>query len=1068
VTDPGRDRSAIDELLDRAIRAINRGDRATADALAGRVLAVDETNIDAEELLAAPIDHGEIRRITILFADLVDSTELSTRIEPETYRTVVGRYRDEVLRIVNSYDGHVANTKGDGLLAVFGHPRAHENDAWRAVQAGLDITRDVGRLSARVRRRFGFDINARVGVHRGLVYLDTAQDDVYGFAANLAARMCSIADPGSVAVSEAVERLVRENFTFEVRPAQHVKGVEEPVVSYRPTAEREVTPVPAGPLIGRETELAFLETQWNGIVDGTQTNVAVAFRGEAGIGKSRLARAAIESAEQSDGAILELLGSPLHTEVGLYPIRKLLERRCQISRTAEPEERLRLLRTELESRSMDPHALVPLLAPVLGVTPGEGYEPIAAEGNRLSEQIRRAIHDYIVGCTSGGPALVLAEDMHWFDTSSKEVVQSLLTADGGRRLVVMTSRELASLPDSSGSEVFELAPLSDEETDRLVTALHPEMPARDRSDVVRRCDGVPLYIEEVVAKLMERPIDTRDSARVPDSLYEALFARLRSSEGAMSVVQAAAIIGSRFDRGLLQAVIAMTDSDFARVLDGLRNARVLEPIDDHVWRFRHELLREVAAELVPPSVRLKLHSRVADVLESASSQGDRNWPIIAGHFERADRFDEAVSAYQRASRAARHVGALGDAMTFLSRALKQLERVGAGRERDRREINLRLRHGFLAAAAEGPGSSIAAADFERCLELGATEPQADEMFATLMALFTYYVGRADLTRAQQIVESLRVGVDNGREWWLTENIGGSGTLSFLRGDFPSAHSKFEQSAELMADRGGRDFEAEWFMPHDPEVLVLTGLAQGRWALGDLSGASAAIDRSLIRIDELGFPQGPFSLCYVRYVEVWMWLEAGRFDRAAELAADIPKRAASHGFDQWTAMGVVLLSASNGLGALADGRVDAPEVSSGADSLLGWTAACRYVGAKSFLQSFDARAAQLLVAVGRRAEARSQIGAGLQLSDETDMHYYDAELLRLRASTQDDPEMRRADLTAAFEMAREQGAPVFALRAALDDHQLRGDSARGAVAEAVGMFATDSSWPDLARARKLLK
>ncbi|MGV0802131.1 adenylate/guanylate cyclase domain-containing protein, partial [Mycolicibacterium elephantis] len=141
-----------DELLDRAVSAINRGDRATADALAGQVLAVDHANVDAEELLAAPADHGELRRLTIMFTDLVDSTALSTRIEPETYRTVVGGYRDEVLRIVNQYEGHIGNTKGDGLLAVFGHPHAHEDDVRRAVQAGLDLTKAVSQLSERVRR----------------------------------------------------------------------------------------------------------------------------------------------------------------------------------------------------------------------------------------------------------------------------------------------------------------------------------------------------------------------------------------------------------------------------------------------------------------------------------------------------------------------------------------------------------------------------------------------------------------------------------------------------------------------------------------------------------------------------------------------------------------------------------------------------------------------------------------------------------------------------------------------------------------------------------------------------
>ena len=181
------------------MQAINSGDRATASALAHQVLAVDSGNQDAEDLLATPAaGTGELRRLTILFADVVDSTALSTRIEPEIYRTVIGRYRQQVNDIVNRYEGHVFSTKGDGLLAVFGHPKAHENDVRRAVQAGLDITREVDRLSTQVRSRFGFEISVRAGIHRGLVYLDVEQDDVYGLGANLASRVSGLAPPGCV------------------------------------------------------------------------------------------------------------------------------------------------------------------------------------------------------------------------------------------------------------------------------------------------------------------------------------------------------------------------------------------------------------------------------------------------------------------------------------------------------------------------------------------------------------------------------------------------------------------------------------------------------------------------------------------------------------------------------------------------------------------------------------------------------------------------------------------------------------------------------------------------------
>ena len=255
-----------------AVAAINRGDRMAASALAGQVLEVDRGNVEAEDLLAAPGDAGEIRRLTILFADLVDSTALSTRVEPETYRMVVGRYREQVARIVDRYGGHVGSIKGDGLLAVFGHPKAHENDVRRAVLAGLEITREVARLGEQAKRRFGVDIAVRVGVHRGLVYLDIAQDDVYGVAANLAERVSGLASPGTVVVSEAVAPLIRDGFELQACPPASVKGVDGPIAYHLVVGERADAArvgVGRGPLVGRERELARLQRSWARAQAGT-------------------------------------------------------------------------------------------------------------------------------------------------------------------------------------------------------------------------------------------------------------------------------------------------------------------------------------------------------------------------------------------------------------------------------------------------------------------------------------------------------------------------------------------------------------------------------------------------------------------------------------------------------------------------------------------------------------------------------------------------------------------------------------------------------------------------------
>lgn len=357
----------IDELLDRAFAAISVGDREMAAALAGQVLAVDRTNTDAEDLLSAPVGAGEIRRLTIMFTDVVDSTVLSTRVEPEVYRTMVGRYRALVQSIVNRYEGHIASTHGDGLLAVFGHPVAHENDVMRAVQAGLDITREVAKLNAAALHRFGVGIAARAGVHRGGVYLDIAEDYVYGFATNLTAQLAGLAEPNTLVVSKAVERLIRGTFELEELPATLVKGVEDEVVHYRVVTERSSTALPLGPLVGRRRELAHLREQWSEAMTGTLHKPGIAFRGEAGIGKSRLVGAAAELAGEAGAVVLTLRGSPLHTDVGLHPVRRLLERRCEIGRTSSPAERLRSLATELERVSLEPGALIPLLAPVLGI-----------------------------------------------------------------------------------------------------------------------------------------------------------------------------------------------------------------------------------------------------------------------------------------------------------------------------------------------------------------------------------------------------------------------------------------------------------------------------------------------------------------------------------------------------------------------------------------------------------------------------------------------------------------------------------------------------------------------------
>ncbi len=1061
---PGESSSSINELLDRAVRAINDGDRATAKTLAGQVLSVDRGNPDAEDLLAVSARHGEIRRLTIMFADLVDSTALSTRIEPEPYHTLVGRYRSEVSRVVDRYEGHVLSIKGDGLLAVFGHPKAHEDDVRRAVAAGLEITRAVAHLSEQAERKFGVAINVRVGIHRGLVYLDTDQDDVYGLAANLTARLSGLAEPGTVAVSDAVAPLVRESFELSARPAAPVKGVEGLVSHHQVLAERPNTPpLRPLPLIGRDRERSCLEQSWQRACDGVLTTPGVVFRGEPGIGKTRLATEAAELVRSSGAPVIELFGSPLHTESGLHPVRTLLQRRCGITRLTDGGERLRLLEAELRSSGLDAASAVPLLAPVLGVGPEHGYHPAAVESRKLYELIGATVQQYLLACIGDQAGLVIAEDVHWFDPSTLELLNSLFAASDGRRLMVLTGREGDWLRTEWPVTLFELPPLTDEQSDALIKALDPTVTDARRIAVRSRSDGVPFYIEHVLGELDA----AGPESRVPEALYEPLFATLdHANADVVPVVEAAAVIGRAGDLALLRAVVGRDTAHVDEIVTELVRAGALERTGTDGWRFRHELLREVAAELPPPSLRRDLHARAARALVDATSGAEPDWRVVAAHYEQAQRFDDAVEAYQKASVDARRRGAIQEAMTCLTNALSQLTRCAAGSARDRREIAIRLERGFLTSAMQGSMSGKGPADFERCLALASTGNYNDELFTTLTALIAYYVPRAELRRAHQLLDSLSARIRKDRPWSPPAIASSVGCVIWLEGDFTAAR---EHLLRALADRSAADPRAlagAWWVVVDPISSAHNFLALTHMVCGDLGRANAELAESVRRCDGLGFPQNAHNRAHTYFMEIWVRLESGEVAEAATLVAELRSQSEQSGLDLWQWVGRTEHATVKAVAALAAGA-DAATLTGLAEKLARQVDGSRLMHLNSYLTFHDAVVSRLLIAAGQPERARERLEMALRHAEDTGMRFHDAELMRLRAHTLIERQSRHEALAAALEFARHQGAALFELRCLLDFFDLVGEGNRSELADAVGRFPGDARWPELARAQRIL-
>ncbi|MDQ2649606.1 MAG: AAA family ATPase, partial [Actinomycetota bacterium] len=480
---------------------------AGAHALADEVLAVDAGNADAGQVKAtSTAPAGELRRLTLVFCDLVGSTELSASLEPEAYHDVLQRYQDLCRSVVEEQaGGSIISFRGDGILAAFGYPVAHEDDVDRAVTAGLELVQGVQRLAAGSPAP---DVAVRVAVHRGVVFLDRERADLYGLAANVAARIESLAAPGTVLVSDEVHALLGDRYDIESHPGRTVKGLAEALTTHTVLGERLDAGRRLGtaPLVGRAAELAAGREAWAAAATGTSpAGACVAITGEPGIGKSRLVAAISREAQADGGSVTEVAGSPRHEGSGLFPFRRAIELHAGIERTDDGPTRLRKL-TDLLDRRAVAHDRRPLLATLLGIDPAAGYPTVELDARQLREAIDGAVTTYLDSWRGGAGSVLVVEDLHWFDASSRELVANLLRTPAPDRLVVLSSRNPADAPLGSGTIHLELTPLEDADRLALVHALAGhELDELSIRDVAEQSDGVPLFAEELARSAVAGP-----------------------------------------------------------------------------------------------------------------------------------------------------------------------------------------------------------------------------------------------------------------------------------------------------------------------------------------------------------------------------------------------------------------------------------------------------------------------------------------------------------------------------------------------------------------------------------
>jgi tetratricopeptide (TPR) repeat protein len=797
--------------------------------------------------------------------------------------------------------------------------------------------------------------------------------------------------------------------------------------------------------------------------------------GEPGLGKSRLVEAMDGEAAIDGAVVVTLAGSSDHRGVGFHPLRRLIETRCRIGAGSSTNDQLIRLQQELTDLGFALQDVVPLLAPILGLDPDAGYTEAAADGRKLNDDIAKAAAEYVLACLGQGPALLVVEDHHTMDDSTDDLISRIVHSGRAQTLVVATSRTVPV----EDTESITLGPISKDACVALVDAIAPPATpaALDRGRLVERSDGVPLFLEELVRGSGLDPVDIRHrparsaASTVPDVLYEPLMARLYTSTATVAVAATAATIGRDLDVELLEQSVDLPDDAAAEAVNQLVDALIFERIagEPGRLRFRHELVREVAYDLLSPSRRREVHARVADALIESVEQDERSdWTLIANHFERSDRPLDAAKAWREAAEDARRRGLGGEARLRLGLAIDQVVQLPPGPERNQLEVELLLQRGYLASSAEGMSSPDATRDYERCLQLTLDVRHAPTMVSALTAMWGYYTWRADLARARRVSTTLQSLVSD--EWgafWRPQNAASFAMIDLLEGDFVQADAQLRAAVGSLYERENVDREAveAWFLPSHPTVAMHVQLAIARFMAGDLVGAEQQGRRAMEICEDLPFPRGPWSAAYARWYLAWLAMEKGDLEGSFALIQEMSTIGEQHGYDVWSLVAMTQHAASTA--ARDIGNLDEASTGPGQAILGSLIGAWKAIDLSAFLPIYVTMLGRLAAKGGDVDRARTHYEESLRLAESTGMHFYDAETRRGLAHLADQTDEIVRGLGEALALARAQGSRPFELRVALDLHAIRGEAAAAELRAAVDGFAPDASYPELDDARARL-
>jgi class 3 adenylate cyclase/predicted ATPase len=1051
------------------------------------------TGAPAEQVtppLAPPVA-AERRQLTVMFCDLVGSTALSGKLDPEDMRAIIGAYHRCCTELIERNGGFVAKYMGDGVLAYFGYPQAHEHDAERAVRAGLALVEAVPKLETAIAQT---TLLVRVGIATGLVVVgdligsgEAQERGIVGETPNLAARLQGIADPNTVIIAEGTRRLIGNLFELQDLGAKDLKGIAGPSRAWAALRASSVESrfealhtSGLTALVGREEETDLLLRRWSSAKIGEGHVILIS--GEAGIGKSRLTAALLERLAEEPHTRLRYFCSPQHMDSALHPFIIQLERDAGFARDDPPEARLSKLRALIGGGAAQPDEIT-LIAELLSL-PNAAAE-LDLSPQRKREKLLAGLLHQLEALAKSDPVLMVFEDAHWIDPTSRDLID--LTVDRIRRLPVLllvTFRPELQPPWTDQSHVTTVAlnRLGERHGSALVERLagNAGVSAELVAEIVERSDGVPLFIEELTKAVVEAGADRgaltvsgapAASLAVPATLHASLLGRLdRLGPTAKLVAEAGAAIGRDFSYDLLAAAAELAELELQDALrrlvaSGLVFQRGVPPASEYL--FKHALVQDIAYSTLLRGPRQALHRRIAMALEAQFPSLVEAQPgLAAHHYGEAAMAEKAVPYWLLAGKRSVAKSAVKEALAQLRRGLGLLQSLPETLERSRLELDLHLPLISALIGARGYAHAELSAALDRSRQLvadtGATGTPLH--FSVLYGVWVADHVRGNLKGAleyaQQYLSLAEVQAASG-----PRQIGHRilGTSRLATGDFRQARPDLERAASLYRAEEHREFA--FHCGQDIGASALCFLSWALWHDGYPDQAARTAGRALVHAREFGHAHTlAFTLWHVA-MPALLSRDVLCVERLANENATISEE---HGFPYFLAYCDVLLgwvAAHRGHGA------------DGIDRMRRGIAAATATGARLWESFFLGLVAEASALASELDQGIAELDQALARSTLSGVKWADAELHRLRGAlicrlARPDPDGAERSFHAALSIAREQGTKGFELRAAMCMARLWRDQgkrqqAHDLLAPVYGWFTEGFDTLDLKQAKALL-